>query len=184
LAAAEALVRERGAPAFSLRECARRAGVSHSAPGHHFGDVTGLLTAVAVRSFERLQAELRATRQGDVAMANFEALMRRYVTFAMTDPVLFRLMFHSDQVACDDARLMAAGGAAYGELVAAVTAVNPHAGKDEATIRFSWATIHGTAMLLIDGPLAPVGGRAEDVAALVEGMIRRIVHTVATFGAS
>ncbi|MBC7541881.1 MAG: hypothetical protein H7338_04045 [Candidatus Sericytochromatia bacterium] len=69
----------------------------------------------------------------------------------------------SDQVACGDARMIQAGDAAYGELVATVTAVNPQAGQDEVTIRFAWAAIHGTAMLLIDGPLAATGGRAEDV---------------------
>ncbi|NRB03591.1 MAG: TetR family transcriptional regulator, partial [Rhodobacteraceae bacterium] len=42
-----------GTEAFSLRKVARRAGVSHAAPAHHFGDVTGLLTALAAEGFRR-----------------------------------------------------------------------------------------------------------------------------------
>jgi AcrR family transcriptional regulator len=52
--AAEALIREQGLEAFTLRECARRAGVSHAAPAHHFGDARGLLTACAAAGMERL----------------------------------------------------------------------------------------------------------------------------------
>ena len=52
---------EHGAGGVSLRAVARRAGVSHAAPKHHFGDRAGLLTAVAVDGFERLtEALLRA----------------------------------------------------------------------------------------------------------------------------
>ena len=54
LDATEALLLESGLETFSLRECARRAGVSHGAPAHHFGDVRGLLTAFATVGFERL----------------------------------------------------------------------------------------------------------------------------------
>ena len=52
--AAEALLREDGIESFSLRECARRAGVSHAAPAHHFGDARGLLTACAAAGFNQL----------------------------------------------------------------------------------------------------------------------------------
>ena len=54
LVAAGALIEEEGVDGLSLRECARRAGVSHGAPAHHFGDVRGLLTALAAQSFEML----------------------------------------------------------------------------------------------------------------------------------
>src|SRR5882762_3071923 len=54
--AAEDVLRERGLARLTLRECARRAGVSHGAPAHHFKDVTGLLTEVAASGFESLGA--------------------------------------------------------------------------------------------------------------------------------
>jgi len=54
---------EVGPAAVSLRDLARRAGVSHAAPAYHFGDKAGLLTAVAVDGFERLAAALREAYQ-------------------------------------------------------------------------------------------------------------------------
>ena len=54
LSAAEALIEERGLDRFSLRETARRAGVSPAAPAHHFGDARGLLTAIATEGFREL----------------------------------------------------------------------------------------------------------------------------------
>ena len=55
VAAAEAIILERGVDGFSLREAARRAGVSPAAPAHHFGDTQGLLSEVALRGFRRFR---------------------------------------------------------------------------------------------------------------------------------
>ena len=52
--AAAEVITEHGLGGFSLREVARRAGVTHTASAHHFGDVTGLLTSLAAEGFERL----------------------------------------------------------------------------------------------------------------------------------
>ena len=59
LAAAEAELAEKGVEAFSLRSVAKRAGVSHAAPAHHFGDATGVLTALATEGFRRFLAGWR-----------------------------------------------------------------------------------------------------------------------------
>ena len=53
-AATAQLVAEKGPSGFSLREVARRAGVSHAAPAHHFGDAEGMLTSVAAEGFATL----------------------------------------------------------------------------------------------------------------------------------
>ena len=58
--AAEAVIAERGVDGFSLRETARRAGVSPAAPAHHFGDARGLLTALAAEAFRRFGDALAA----------------------------------------------------------------------------------------------------------------------------
>jgi AcrR family transcriptional regulator len=58
--ASEALLAERGLEGFSLREVARRSGVSPAAPAHHFGDADGLLAAVATQAFDGLTAALEA----------------------------------------------------------------------------------------------------------------------------
>ena len=64
-AAAVDLITEVGPAGFSLREVARRAGVSHAAPAHHFGDSRGLLTALAVDGFRHLATQLAAARSGE-----------------------------------------------------------------------------------------------------------------------
>ena len=64
LRAATGELAENGVERFTLRGCARRAGVSHAAPAHHFGDVTGLLTEVALDAFGGLAASIARTAQG------------------------------------------------------------------------------------------------------------------------
>ena len=64
LAAGEEVLEESGVAGFSLRHVARRVGVSHSAPAHHFGDAQGLLAALATDGFRRFLAAMRV-RQRD-----------------------------------------------------------------------------------------------------------------------
>lgn len=179
---AEELVRETGIHGFSLRECARRAGVAHSAPGHHFGDVSGLLTEVAARGFERLTARMQAHRAGADGPEALARIARGYVDFALGDPVVFVLMFHSDRVNRGSPRCQRAGDAAFGELVSAVAAAKGDNARDNEVLRFAWAAIHGIAMLLVDGPLVPAGGdRRGGSGDLAESTIRRIVYAVTSF---
>ena len=97
LAAAEVELAEAGIEAFSLRQVARRAGVSHAAPTHHFGDGQGLLTALAAEGYRRLLATQAAheARAAPDARAQLVAAGVGYVDFAMTSPALFRLLFGS-----------------------------------------------------------------------------------------
>jgi AcrR family transcriptional regulator len=180
--AAEALVRETGVHTFSLRECARRANVAHSAPGHHYGDVAGLLTEVAARGFERLTQALRRDRAetgGEVALMR---ISRSYISFALSDPVVFSLMFHSDRIDRGSARFQTAGDTAFAELALAVAEARGEPAPDEQALRFAWAAMHGVATLLIDGPLVPVGGdRRGGSAALAAGTIDRLVFAVTRF---
>jgi AcrR family transcriptional regulator len=178
--AAEALVREVGPSGFSLRECARRAGVTHSAPGHHFGDVTGLLTEVAARGFERLTASMRARRGDATGAAALQLIGEGYVAFALSDPAILTLMFHSDRLDRDSPRLKRAGDEAYEELVAAVAATKGT--PDEESLLFAWAAVHGVSLLLAHGPRRAAGGKSRG-AAQAEATIRRVVHAVMTYPA-
>ena len=144
LAAAEAELAERGIEAFSLRQVARRAGVSHAAPAHHFGDVKGLLTALATEGFRRFQAamearEASATDPRDRAMAAGLG----YLDFALARPTLFRLIFSSQKPDFGDLELLEAGNVAYTHLVGLVDAL----GGKPADIAALWAMAHGIADL-------------------------------------
>jgi AcrR family transcriptional regulator len=94
LEAAETTLREQGVDALSLRDLARRVGVSHGAPRSHFIDRQALLDALAVRGFTRLSDELDSTiaSGGDFEHC-LRSVARAYVGFAVTDAALMDLMF-------------------------------------------------------------------------------------------
>ncbi|MEM9467838.1 MAG: TetR/AcrR family transcriptional regulator [Actinomycetota bacterium] len=129
LAAAE-LIAERGAGGFSLREVARRAGVSHAAPAHHFGDAQGLLTAVAVDAFTHLHATTaEAFGAHDDAVDRLCAVGRAYVELAVKHPGHCAIIFRHDLIDADSDAYAQAGDKAFGVLIAALEAtaeqVNP-----------------------------------------------------------
>jgi AcrR family transcriptional regulator len=134
-------IAERGPMAWSLRELARRAGVSHAAPAHHFGDKAGVLTAIAAEGYELLGGALeRALDEGaflDVGLA--------YISFAMEHPAHFDVMFRPDLVRTDDADLLAArartSALLYGPAGDAFPADARRAGLA------GWAFAHGFAQL-------------------------------------
>ena len=111
--ATEALLAERGPDGFSLREVARRAGVSPAAPAHHFGDAAGLLTAVSALAFEGLTQALREgdARGGDDPLARLREQGVGYIGFALRYPGRFRLMFRGAVLREDDPLKQTAGQA-------------------------------------------------------------------------
>lgn len=92
---AEAVLRERGADALSLRELAREAGVSHGAPRSHFADRGALLDALAERGFVRLADEIQqaASRAREDHIRTLHAAASAYVGFAVREPAMLSLMF-------------------------------------------------------------------------------------------
>jgi AcrR family transcriptional regulator len=159
---AVASLRESGPAALSLRDLARRAGVSHAAPAHHFGDKRGLLTAVAAEGFRRLSASLGATYEATRDVAEVGVA---YVTFAVEERPYFDVMFRPDLYDPDDPDLVAArsasGGALYG----------PAATLSEAGIA-AWSLVHGLATLGLAGNLPPeIGGDLPAAARQVTGYL-------------
>lgn len=180
--AGEAVLRDVGLHAFSLREAARRAGVAHSAPAHHFGDVAGLLTEIAARGFDNLTASMRRARAGAVGPAALARIGRGYVRFATGDPVIFGLLFDNERLCASD-RLNAAGRAAFAELVDAVASARGVDIDDvnDDDLRFAWSAIHGLSKLLISGALVPPGAkRPASDEAMINGTIERIVQALVT----
>ena len=160
--ATEALLAEKGADGFSLREVARRAGVSAAAPSHHFGDAAGLLTAVATLGFEGLTKALAAgDARGDDARTAMREQGIEYVRYAMDHPGRFRLMFRSGQLH-KDAALEHHGTAAFEVLAHGVRRAFGVADAASMTpehwnaVTALWSLVHGYAHLAIAGKLDPL----------------------------
>lgn len=149
--AADEIIRDKGIEGFSLREAARRAGVSIGAPAHHFGSAIGLLTEVALLGYDSLGAALNAVTPSDDPLADLRALALAYVGFALAHPGRFRLMFRPDLINRHDPRYMAASAQALSGFAAAITRQKGPSPDSMAQIFTSWSTVHGMANLVLDG---------------------------------
>jgi AcrR family transcriptional regulator len=175
--ATESLLDEQGAEAFSLREVARRAGVSAAAPAHHFGDAAGLLTAVAEGGFAALTQALQDADAigGQDARAALRAQGVAYVRFAMAHPGRFRLMFRQGKLR-DEPGLHAQADAAFAVLVRgvcrAVGAADPS--RLQPThwqgLTGLWSLVHGYAHLAIAGKLELIAGEGGLEAFVQQGL--------------
>jgi AcrR family transcriptional regulator len=152
-AAIEAIA-EVGPAAVSLRDLARRAGVSHAAPAHHFGDKAGLLTAVATDGFRRLAATLGETYQ---ATGSFLEVGVAYVRFAVTHRAHFEVMFRPELYRTDDPGLVQAREQARALLypAAAEAADSPDGRDDVRAAVAAWSLVHGLATLWLNHNLPP-----------------------------
>jgi AcrR family transcriptional regulator len=176
IAAAEAVLEERGTHGFSLRETARRAGVSPAAPAHHFGDASGLLTAVAAGAFRDLGDALEVAAAGGGVRAQGLA----YVRFALANRARFDLMWRAALLDRNDADYAAAANRAFLLLDGAVrggeAAVQSPAGPETAPSIACWSMVHGFARLALDGGFGTEPGAAE---AAVEGLLPAVLDHLA-----
>lgn len=153
--ASRSLLEEGGVAAFSMREVARRAGVTHQAPYHHFADREAILAALLVQGFDDLARRLSMPldRGGDLGKV-IRAVGEAYVGFALDHPGVFRMMFRPEW--CDPARFppaREAGSRAHAQLERLVARVQGEAALDPAMASLFWSVVHGLSGLLIDGPL-------------------------------
>jgi AcrR family transcriptional regulator len=155
--AALSLVADGSVADLSLREVARRAGVTYAAPYHHFADKSALLAAVAGQGFEQLVAELeRAAVRRTTLESELLAMAEAYVAFAMTHPAHYRVMFLPDVKESPDAdELRAVADRSFGMLQQRVA--RGRAGESERAHQVLattvWAALHGLSLLAIDGIL-------------------------------
>lgn len=161
LIAAELELLEKGVEAFSLRSVAKRAGVSHAAPAHHFGDATGMLTALAAYGFQEFLATQHAfeARAPKTPRDQLIAAGLGYVGFARARPALFKLMFGSQRTDYRNPALGSAAEAAIGHLTSQVERVGSTDAQDVAAV---WATAHGLADLIIAGRINVIRHMDED----------------------
>ena len=170
LDAAEEVLRSEGLQGFTLRACARKAGVSHTAPKHHFKDVRTLLTAVAERGFAALAQKLSQAIhavQGDFDAEMF-ATARAYAQFALENKEHFRIMFRADLLQVSAEHPPAAVVRTFTELTNVILRQRGEAEladsevlleKSSALVNdiiLGWSHIHGYAHLRMEGQLTMV----------------------------
>jgi len=166
--ASEALLAERGLEGFSLREVARRSGVSPAAPAHHFGDADGLLAAVATQAFDGLTAALEAgnARGGDDPVARLREQGVGYVDFALRHPGRFTLMFRSGLTKTEGLRRSAQAAFATLERgvreLYGVPAGQPLDAAQWNALLSIWSVVHGFAHLALAGQFEGFGSGKVD----------------------
>jgi len=171
-------IRTEGVEALTLRDVAAALRVSRTALYRHFADKQSLLAALAAEGFRSFTAALAgAWNDGGRGRAGFLDMGRAYVRFAMANPSHYRVMFGGfvEKSACDpDLGKEAEGG--YRVLVDALAELQNaelvQPGPTGHLAVFVWGSVHGLAMLWIDGQLAPHGGDAID--GLIENAVARV----------
>ncbi|MFF9193801.1 TetR/AcrR family transcriptional regulator [Streptomyces sp. NPDC014779] len=162
-----ALVDAEGVQALTLREIARRAGVSHGAPRRHFPTHLDLLSAIAREGFAELGA--RVTAADDPAAgprARIEALARCYLDFARQRGGMFELMFRHDLLESGRLGLRDTSLPLFGHFAALVAAARPDTADPVTATGALWANLHGIAQLWRWGSLRLATG-ADDPAPLL-----------------
>jgi AcrR family transcriptional regulator len=147
-----------GPAAVTLRGLAARAGVSHAAPVHHFGDKAGLFAAIALEGFDMMADDLTAVWE---ATADFGEVGVRYVHFALAHPGHFEVMFRPDLAGPPGSDLVAAKERAFGMLTGPLVAsgLEEHSESLRTTSLASWSIVHGLATLMLSGNV-PVADRS------------------------
>ncbi|CAN5341904.1 TetR-like C-terminal domain-containing protein [soil metagenome] len=161
LRAAKRVADRDGINGLTLRAVAREAGVSHAAPAHHFGDVTGLLSELAAIGFQKFSAALGQAACGAASTASeAQARANAYVAFARDNPCLFQLMFRAERLDHNRPMLHESSKAAFAKLAGIVAAQrHEYLALDHLTLPQAagiariWSLVHGFAMLHLDGRL-------------------------------
>ncbi|MGB5304856.1 MAG: TetR/AcrR family transcriptional regulator [Gammaproteobacteria bacterium] len=183
LQAAETLLAETGAAGLSLRAVAKAAGVSHTAPYRHFKDKAALLRALAQAGFERLRLAINAAADAvpHDAGQKLIAAGSAYVTLAVRNPELTRLMFGGVTEPGDDDASHAAD-AAFESLVWIITAgVQAGAFRDRDPYELAlvaWTSMHGLAMLIAAGLLQVDAGDEAQVDTLVRSVAQNLLYGI------
>jgi AcrR family transcriptional regulator len=158
LEAAEKIVRRDGVDALTLRAAARGAGVSHAAPAHHFKDLSGLLTELAIVGFRRFRGYIEQAAAAPDRKPWFAA--RGYVSFAIDHPGVFLLMFRSENLDPRNSTLQQERLSAFSVLTQARGITAKPTVEQLGDLAAAWAMAHGFAMLYIDGRLKRVMNEA------------------------
>jgi AcrR family transcriptional regulator len=180
LQAAVRTIQTHGIDGLTLRGVGSTLGVSRTALYRHFTDKAALLAAVAAEGFRVLREETaRAWTDGGRGLRGFEAMGAAYVRFAMTHPSHYRVMFGAEISSADDAEFAEEGAGAFQVLVDALTELQKQnlARRDDTRqmALFVWSTVHGVAMLAIDGRLGHEPAAVDGLTRYTTGRIRAAI---------
>jgi AcrR family transcriptional regulator len=159
LEAAVALISEVGLRDFTLREVARRAGVSHNAPYRHFPAKDDLLVAVATEGFDRLTALMqKSLARGKTALGRLQLCGCGYVDFALRWPHHFLVMFDLPKISHEPCKDEPVGKNAFDVLMGCIAAAQQSgdlpAGDPLPLAWTAWSLVHGIAKLSVSGNLS------------------------------
>ena len=189
LEAAERVLERDGLSGLTLRAVAREAGVSHAAPTHHFGDLTGLVSELAAIGFRQFNAAMVAAgAAGTSAVEKAMARAKAYVAYAQAHPGMYGLMFRTERLDMARPSLCEAAKASFAGLAGAIGASRQEQ-ISEATLSLvqaadiarAWSLVHGFTMLLLDGRLTEILGRlpkGTNAETLLDAMLKRAVGQV------
>ncbi len=186
LKAAENVLERDGLGGLTLRAVAREAGVSHAAPTHHFGDLTGLVSELAVIGFRQFNVAMAAAGAIDAPpLMRAMARAKAYVAYAQAHPGMYGLMFRTERLDMTRPSLHEAATASFNGLAGAVGVSLQQQGDDEAlslehaaAIAKAWSLVHGFTTLLLDGRLNDILRRlpkGNTVETLLDAMLRSTV---------
>jgi AcrR family transcriptional regulator len=186
LEAAETVLERDGLPGLTLRAVAREAGVSHAAPTHHFGDLTGLVSELAAIGFRQFNAAMVAAGStGPSPLDKAMARAKAYVAYARAHPGMYGLMFRTERLDMTRPSLHEAASASFAGLAGAIGASRHEQISAEAlslvqaaAIARAWSLVHGFTMLLLDGRLTDILHRlpkGTDAETLLDAMLRSAV---------
>ena len=171
VASGRKLLEYKGIRGFTLRECARRAEVSHAAPAHHFASMDDLLAELAVQGFNELAAAMtaEAARAEGGASSHLVAQGVGYMAFAAANPALFQLMFSREANRIESKHGDAGADGVRRLQAAVVDEVLAHASGEvrQRAADFAWATMHGFITLVLEGE---IGGRDSSRALKTRGL--------------
>jgi AcrR family transcriptional regulator len=181
---AEEIILERGVDGFTLREAARRAGVSPAAPAHHFRDAKGLLTEVAVLSFREFGRVLEAADKagGDSAERRLHGQAVAYVRFALEHPARFQLMFRYDKQDLTNQELISVARRSYGTLERAIRAATGTPSQQKLSsdayslLAATWSVVHGFSHLALGGHLSTKPGTAVSRDAILSALLPLVLE--------
>lgn len=182
--AALEILRETQSFEFSLRELARRAGVSHNAPYKHFADKRELLSAVSAAGFETLTKRMaRALAGRGSAREQLFAMLRAYIDHGVDNPALYRLMFGGylsgpshgrppiELVQAEKTKALLTDVIIAGGLGRAIADIPRNERKIAGAILACWSLVHGLTLLLADGLVGPRKKSGALGERLVQGML-------------